>query len=113
MSLQPPEHLDDRAREEWYRVLPALQRTGFFDSDLDEVILAGYCSMVSHAIAAERLLAERGLVYVGPDGTEKADPIAECVVDLSNAVLNAAIVLGLTPKSRAAIESSIDNWRSS
>ncbi len=66
---------------------------------------------MTHQLHGDRLLAERGLVYVGPDGTEKVDPIAECVVDLSNAVLNAAIVLGLTPKSRAQIESSIDNWR--
>ena len=92
MSLEPPDYLDGLAREEWYRVLPVLQRTGWFDLDLDQVMLAGYCAMVGHAIAAQQLLAERGLVYTAPDGTEKADPIVECVVDAWNAVLNAAIV---------------------
>ena len=107
MSLQPPDHLDDRACEEWCRVLPILQRTGWFDLDLDQVILAGYCAMVSHAIAAQQLLAERGLVYTAPDGTEKADTIAEILVDAWSAVLNAAIVLGLTPKSRTEIERGV------
>jgi len=107
MNLQPPDHLDDRACEEWFRVLPELQRTGWFNLVLDQVILEGYCVMVSYAVAAEKLLAERGLVYTAPDGTESVNPIAEWVIEARNEALNSANVLGLTPKSRAEIERGV------
>ena len=105
MSL-PPEHLDQRGREEWDRILPLLQETGFFDLGLDAGALEGYCAMVGHAVAAEKYLAARGLVE---DGSEKLNLVSGWLVDVWSAVLESAIALGLTPVSRAKIEANIRN----
>ncbi|NIM97915.1 MAG: hypothetical protein GTO24_07515 [candidate division Zixibacteria bacterium] len=56
-----PDFLDEGARREWDRVAPYLYGMGLI-SDLDAMVFAGYCQLVSRWERIEKTLAESPLV---------------------------------------------------
>ncbi len=83
---EPPEWLNDEAREEWWRVVNGYAVSGII-TPLDRGMLATYCSMWSRFAAAEQAVP-----YVGQNAS------------FINAMILVASKLGLTPVSRASMK---------
>ena len=80
----PPEFLDEHAKNEWWRVAPELHALGLL-TVLDLQPLAAYCQAYAHWVTAERALARmaaedpetKGLTVTGSAGTRLASPLVK------------------------------------
>jgi len=91
-----PAWLDDNAKTEWDRVVPALEEApgSFYDPVLDRQLLIAYCMAHSELAFWRNERAKNGLVTSG---------LVERVMAAEERVLDFAGQLGLTPASRARI----------
>ncbi|MBA7586330.1 hypothetical protein ES708_28327 [subsurface metagenome] len=57
-----PEELSDKAKEEWARTAPILERLGLL-TELDMATLAGYCENYARWLEAVKFLKKNGTTY--------------------------------------------------
>ena len=87
----------------WPLELPHLHRLGLL-TKVDRAMLAAYCQAWGRHVQAEKILNQRGLTFVTPNGYIQQRP----EVTISRKALHTAKVLaaefGLTPSARSRIE---------
>lgn len=98
-----PQHLDDLAREEWARAGAILDDIGLM-TGLDMAVLAGYCQSYSEWARATTEVQKLGLVYKRADGTPGLNPYLRVSRESYDRMLKAAVLLGLSPSSRAGLK---------
>lgn len=98
-----PKHLDKAARKEWKRAGKILQDIGLM-TELDMAVLAGYCDAFSKWAEATAKVNDGGLVYKKPDGTPGLNPYLRVAREAYDRMMKAAVLLGLSPSSRAALK---------
>lgn len=97
-----PEHLDEEAKREWFRVVPSLVGASIL-TRVDHAALAAYCQNVSRWIKAERQIAEEGITFTGDNGMIRRHPAVGIAHDAMMAIKAFACEYGLTPVSRARV----------
>jgi len=106
-----PRHLDKEARKEWRRAGKILQAIGLM-TELDRAVFAGYCQAWSSWVRACVELAKSGPVYVRKDEDGKSDriprhnPWSRVMREADEAWTKKAVLLGLSPSSRASLKVS-------
>jgi len=106
----PPEFLDEHAKNEWWRVAPKLHALGS-STVLDLQPLAAYCQAYAHWITAERALAQMaagdprfsGLMITGSTGSHMANPLVKIARGAAADMLRFAAEFGLTPVARSRL----------
>jgi len=98
-----PKHLDKEARKEWKRAGKILLSIGLM-TDLDMAVLAGYCDAFSQWAEATEKVHEAGLVYKKSDGTPGLNPYLRVAREAYDRMMKAAVLLGLSPSSRASLK---------
>ena len=106
----PPEFLDEHAKNEWWRVAPKLHALGSL-TVLDLQPLAAYCQAYAHWITAERALAQMaagdprfsGLMITGSTGSHMANPLVKIARGAAADMLRFAAEFGLTPVARSRL----------
>ena len=95
-----PDWLSAEAKAEWKRLAPELERLGLL-TVLDRAAFSCYCQSFAHWVQAQRVLRERGTMYVTGSGRVRERPevaIAGSSLKLMRAF---AVEFGLTPSSRS------------
>jgi P27 family predicted phage terminase small subunit len=98
-----PKHLDKNARIEWKRAGKIMQSIGLM-TELDRAVFAGYCDAFSQWAEATAKVHEGGLVYKKPDGTPGLNPYLRVAREAYDRMMKAAVLLGLSPSSRASLK---------
>ncbi|AYU54945.1 phage terminase small subunit P27 family [Staphylococcus debuckii] len=100
LEAEPPEWLDDRAKQEWFRIYPLLKELPI--ASLDLALVSAYCQAYSDYIQATERMKQEGAVVVTERGTKlnqnhaiKRDALAQL-----NSISSK---LGLTVESRLKI----------
>ena len=112
----PPEFLDEHAKNEWWRVAPELHALGLL-TVLDLQPLAAYCQAYVHWVTAERALARMaagdahfcGLMITGSTGSHMANPLVRVARNAAHEIRRrvrpnagcAVAALGGRPSQRA------------
>ena len=106
----PPDHLDEYARDEWFRICQGLYNMGLL-FDVDRAAFAAYCQAYSRWKTAEEEMQKRvkkggplaGLV----DVTKAGNIIQNTLVGIANKaagdMVRYAAEFGLTPAARARL----------
>lgn len=98
MTIEPPDYIDDRAREEFARVVKLL---GPRAQESDVYIIAEFAQAMSDIVTLQELVAIEGNVIVNPDsGLQKPNPNATILIQRRAALGRLMRELNLTPKSR-------------
>ena len=100
-----PSFLGSAARAEWRRFAGDLVSRGLLTS-LDRASFAIYCLAWEHVVQAQELVAQHGLVSEADDGGCGPSPYFGLLNDATEMLTRVADELGLTPASRARIESA-------
>lgn len=100
-----PRHLDKEARKEWRRAGKILRAVGLM-TELDRAVFAGYCQAWSSWVRACVELAKVGPVYAGKDGIPHHNPWSRVMREADEAWTKKAVLLGLSPSSRASLKVS-------
>ena len=98
-----PKHLNKEARKEWRRAGRILQSIGIM-TELDMAVLAGYCDAFAQWAEATIKVQETGLVYKKADGTPGLNPYLRVAREAYDRMMKAAVLLGLSPSSRAGLK---------
>ena len=98
-----PSHLDDLAKAEWARAGTILDEIGLM-TGLDMAVLAGYCQSFSEWAKATEEVKALGMVYKRKDGTPGLNPYLRVSRESYDRMLKAAVLLGLSPSSRAGLK---------
>ena len=98
-----PKHLDKAARKEWRRAGKILQSIGLM-TELDMAVFAGYCDAFSQWGEVTEKVHETGLVYKKPDGSPALNPYLRVAREAYDRMMKAAVLLGLSPSSRASLK---------
>ena len=98
----PPDYLDETARQEWERVFPELYRLGIATT-VDRVALAAYCQAFSDWIAASEAAAANPRVIETPNGALQSSPFVTQARQARADVVALANQFGFTPASRARL----------
>jgi P27 family predicted phage terminase small subunit len=105
----PPEHLDEYAREEWYRLATGLHASGLLYK-VDRATFAAYCDSYSLWRRATESLSEKaksnpdlGMVQI----TKSGNIIQHTLLGIANKAkadyMRYALEFGLTPSARAKL----------
>ncbi len=94
-----PDHLDELARDEWYRLAPILWESGGLTA-ADGSVLAIYCAAFGRWRRASDELESDGPVLNTDLGGSKAHPAAAIVAKAESTMLRILSELGGTPGSR-------------
>lgn len=97
-----PAHLDAEARAEWDRVTAELAQLGVL-SRADRAALALYCDCHSQWVAANRAVAEKGLVVETRLGGVKANPAVAIARAARAQMIRVLAEFGLTPSARTTL----------
>lgn len=105
---EPPEHLNDDAKQEWVRVSEELYNLGLL-SNIDRASLAAYCQCYSRWVQAENALAAMAAHDALTGGlmirTQKGNAIQNPLVGTANVamagMLRYASEFGMTPTARS------------
>lgn len=98
---EPPEWLDALAVEEWWRVVPDLEKAGV-TCRVEAAALGCYCQAVSRLRAAEAQIARDGITIVTPVGLRKHPAVT--VADRAMVLVRSfAMDFGITPASRSRV----------
>jgi P27 family predicted phage terminase small subunit len=108
---EPPEHLSEYAKKEWYYVVGSLHQCGIL-TDIDRGGLAMYCQSYARWKKAEeaiQLMAEKnpsggGLVIKTTNGNMIQNPLVGTANTAMRDAMRFAAEYGLTPSSRARLE---------
>ncbi len=98
-----PEHLDEAARKEWKRAGKILQDVGLM-TDLDMAVFAGYCDAYSQWAKATVEVPKKGPVWIDKEGVPRLNPWLRVVRETYDRMMKAAVLLGLSPSSRASLK---------
>lgn len=100
---EPPQFLNEVARQEWQRIVPALHREGLV-THLDRVNIGAYCQVFARIVEAETAIAAEGTVITMPSGIRRANPWCG-VLNTSLRQLSALSgQLGLSPSARKHVK---------
>ena len=109
----PPECLDEDAKNEWWRIAPELHALGLLTA-VDYMSLAVYCNAYSRWITAERLLAAmadkdatRGLLLKGNAGSPMVNPLVKIARNAAADMVRFAGDFGMTPVARSRLAGGI------
>ena len=100
-----PSFLGPVAKAEWRRLAGDLASRGLL-TKLDRAAFVIYCLAWEHVVQAQELVAQNGLVSETEDGICGPSPYLGVLNDATEMLIGAADSLGLTPASRARIESA-------
>lgn len=95
---EPPDWLDEIARQEWNRVAPILSENGVL-TEADVTALGVYCQTYSQYVECQRNINEKGLVHSG-----KLNPLARHADTLTKQLRGLITEFGFTPSSRGRME---------
>jgi P27 family predicted phage terminase small subunit len=106
---EPPEHLDEYARQEWVRLAPGLHTLGLL-YDVDRAVFAAYCETYSKWRHAEDELnklkkegALKAMVLKTISGNYIQNPLVGIARGAMADMVKYAIEFGLTPAARARL----------
>jgi len=103
-----PEWLSDKAKEEWARAAPILERLGLL-TELDRVAFAGYCQNYGKWVEAEEFLKEKGTTYGYSKKDDDGKTIAVYITQFPQVaiarkcmeqIIKLCAEFGMTPSSR-------------
>jgi P27 family predicted phage terminase small subunit len=97
-----PEHLDERARKEWKRLVPVLRRMRVL-TEADGMSLANLCQTWSTLVKAQEKLTEMGVLYKAPSGYVMQSPLLAVVNQCVDTITKLSREFGLTPAARSRI----------
>lgn len=100
LQNEPPEHLDDLAKEEYYRITELLVELPIADLDLSLVV--AYCQTYSNYIQATKHINKHGLVTETERGT-KLSSYYTVQRDCTDRLISLSNKLGLSIDSRMKI----------
>ena len=100
-----PSFLGPVAKAEWRRLAGDLASRGFLTS-LDRGVFVIYCLAWEHVVQAQELVAQHGLVSEVEDGSYEPSPYFGVLNTATEMLIESADRMGLTPASRARIESA-------
>ena len=67
-------------------------------------MFAGYCDAYSQWAGATKKVNTTGMVYKKPDGTPALNPYLRVAREAYDRMMKAAVLLGLSPSSRASLK---------
>jgi P27 family predicted phage terminase small subunit len=97
-----PEHLDERAKQEWKRMVPILRRMKVL-TEADSMALANLCQTWSTLVKAQEKLTEMGVLYKSPSGYVMQSPLLAVVNQCVDTITKLSREFGLTPAARSRI----------
>ena len=97
-----PEHLDARAKKEWRRLVPILQRMRVL-TEADGIALGNLCQTYSTMLKAQEKLNELGILYKSPSGYVMQSPLLNIVSACVDTLNKLSREFGLTPASRSRL----------
>src|SRR5712691_2649170 len=100
-----PDHLDERAKKEWKRLVPILRRMRVL-TEADWMTLANLCQTWSTLIMAQEKLTEMGILYKSPSGYIMQSPLLAIVNQCVDTITKLSREFGLTPASRSRLTAS-------
>ena len=103
-----PDHLDDRAKKEWRRMVPILQRMKVL-TEADGYSLANLCQTYSTLVTAQEKLSEAGILYKAPSGYIMQSPLLAVVNQCIETITRLSREFGLTPAARSRIIAQTDD----
>jgi|688.fasta_scaffold135541_2 P27 family predicted phage terminase small subunit len=97
-----PVYLSDTARDEWYRVIGALEESGIYQK-IDLTALAAYCTHYANWRRAIEAVNNEKLTYATETGFDRPNANLKIAQDESIRMRSYMAELGLTPSSRNRI----------
>jgi P27 family predicted phage terminase small subunit len=97
-----PAWLSSEAKAEWRRLAPELERLGLL-TRLDRSSLAVYCEVFGEWRRAQRVIRERGHMYVTASGRVRERPEVAIAGSAVKTMKAYAVEFGLTPSSRSRL----------
>ena len=98
-----PDHLDDRAKKEWKRLVPVLRRMRVL-TEADGMALANLSQTWATLVKAQEKLTEMGILYKSPSGYIMQSPLLPIVNQCVDQITKLSREFGLTPASRSRIQ---------
>ena len=102
----PPDFLDEVAKEEWSRMGKELFDTGLFTS-IDSTALAAYCVAYSQWTENIRKVTKFGTVFKTPNGYPAQSPYLSMANKAFEQMTKMLIEFGMTPSARARVKTAI------
>lgn len=100
-----PDHLDEGARAEWDRMVVELAPVGLL-TNLDKAIFADYCQAFSTWAQAAKMIQEKGMIHLAPNGFPIQNPYLPIANKAREHMRRALIELGMTPSARSRVRVS-------
>jgi P27 family predicted phage terminase small subunit len=98
-----PEHLDERAKQEWKVLVPILKRMRVL-SEADGIMLGNLCQAYSLLVKSQTKLNESGPLFKAPSGYPMANPLIGIINGCLETITKISREFGLTPASRTRIQ---------
>ena len=102
VKLKPPGWLAKFAREEWYRVVPALEKIGML-TEMDETAMVNYVVAYDRFRQAQQVIQEHGFTTHTAAGGYKKRPELQVISEAQMTMRRFMEAFGLTPASRARL----------
>ncbi len=103
-ASQPPERLDDVAKEKWFELVAQMIASGIFTT-IDQTTLARYCEMWSDYIRDREFIRANGISFNDAAGYPKAYPEVSSLDKTQTKMMILEREFGMTPSSRSRIQS--------
>ena len=103
-----PDYLDARAKKEWRRLVPILQRMRVL-TEADGIALGNLCQTYSTMLKAQEKLNELGILYKSPSGYVMQSPLLNIVSACVDTLNKLSREFGLTPASRSRLTAKPDD----
>jgi P27 family predicted phage terminase small subunit len=100
--MEPPDSLDETAKQMWRQAVPTLQRVGLL-SVVDTAALEMLCTQYARAKQAARIIAEQGHLARGSTGQLTEHPAIRTEREAAMAFLRFAEQYALTPVARTRL----------
>jgi P27 family predicted phage terminase small subunit len=97
-----PDYLDARAKKEWKRLVPILQRMRVL-TEADGIALGNLCQTYSTMLKAQEKLNELGILYKSPSGYVMQSPLLNIVSACIDTLNKLSREFGLTPAARSRL----------
>lgn len=99
---QPPNYLDAKAIEEWFRVVPELKELGLL-TKLDVTSLAVYCQACSNFQQATELINNNGIMVRYENKISGVNPAMKIIESSTKQIRAFCNEFGFTPASRVKL----------